>query len=71
MIMILQGKEKFMPELKIPTKKGELIISIKNGIIDYKTPDPMRSREFLNILKENKYLISNFKKENNYEGKNV
>jgi len=67
--MILQGKEKFMPELKIPTKKGELIISIKNGIIDYKTPDLMRSREFLNILKENKYLISNFKKQNNYEGK--
>ena len=65
--MILQRKEKFMPELKIPTKKGNLIITLKNGIIDYKTPDLMRSREFLNILKENKYLIANFKKQNNYE----
>ena len=58
-----------MKQLKILTKKGELIITIKNGIIDYKTPDLMRSREFLNILKENKYLIANFKKQNNYESK--
>ena len=58
-----------MKSLTIPTKKGDLIISIKNGIIDYKTPDLMRSRELLNILKENKYLIANFKKENNYETK--
>ena len=58
-----------MKQLKIPTKKGDLTISIKNGIIDYKTPDLMRSGEFLNILKENKYLISNFKKQNNYESK--